>query len=309
MNYYEVLGVQPGASNAEIKKRYYHLAKQYHPDKANGDEEKAKHFLKIQEAYSSLMNKDSPFDKYHGYSDDEIFNQFYEMFGFEFPEVGVNNFENSAHEKESNTQEVHISIEEYLNGTCKRIEVGTTSDCVSCSGTGIFNHNVNTRVCAACQGTGFDSTMPIFTCNVCRGKGYNVIKNVSCNCCDGKGMITRHRCISVTIEKLAQHGHVITEDGFEFIINHAFSNKICNRRLIVPQDIGIVKWLCGGIIMITVYDGKTICFKSSGAFDLNRRYALSDDVLVEFKLNINSKHIDTLKKLNPVFRKIFKITG
>ena len=54
MNYYDVLGVQPGASDAEIKKKYHKLAKEYHPDKANGDEEKEKQFLKIQEAYSSL---------------------------------------------------------------------------------------------------------------------------------------------------------------------------------------------------------------------------------------------------------------
>ena len=307
MNYYEVLGVQPGASAAEIKKRYYHLAKQYHPDKANGDEAKAKHFLKIQEAYSFLMNKDSPTEKYYSYSEEELFDQFYEMFGFEFSGFGVNNFENSAYENEE--QEVQISIKEYLNGTCKPIEVSTTSDCIICSGTGIHDHHVNTRVCAACKGTGFDSAMPIFTCNSCRGKGYNVINNVPCNCCEGKGMITSKKSISIKVSKLAQHGDVFVEDGIKFIINHTFSNKISNGRLIVSHDIGIVKWLCGGIMMITVYDGEAICFKSSGAFDLNRRYAISDDVLVEFKLSINSRHIDILKKLNPVFRKIFKLTA
>ncbi|CAG7720055.1 unnamed protein product, partial [Allacma fusca] len=51
--YYEVLGVSPTASAAEIKKKYYALAMQYHPDKNSSAEAEGK-FKKISEAYQVL---------------------------------------------------------------------------------------------------------------------------------------------------------------------------------------------------------------------------------------------------------------
>src|SRR3989344_5455302 len=53
-NYYEVLGVQKGASSEEIKKAFYKLAHKYHPDKG-GDEKK---FKEINEAYQVLSDKE-----------------------------------------------------------------------------------------------------------------------------------------------------------------------------------------------------------------------------------------------------------
>ena len=57
---------------------------------------------------------------------------------------------------------------------------------------------------------------------------------------------------------------------------------------------------------VSIPDGERIRFESSGAFDLGRRYTVSNDVIVEFKLLINSKHINILKRLNPVFKNIFQ---
>ena len=301
MNYYEVLGVQPGASDAEIKKKYHKLAKEYHPDKANGDEEKEKQFLKIQEAYSSLTNKDGMFRGFDGYSDDVIFQQFSDMFGFEFPSTGMNQATDV-----DNEYEVQISIEEYLNGASKPIQVSTTSTCDSCSGTGIRDHQVNTRVCAAGHGTGFDSAIPIFTCSVCRGKRFVVTNHIRCNRCEGEGFLIQYEDIAITIPRLTRQGHIIVKEGFKFKINHAFSNAIDNGRVIIIQDVSILKWLCGGDIMVKIHDGERIAFRSTGAFDLGRRYKVSKDVLVEFKLVINSKHTNMLRQLNPVFKNIFQ---
>ncbi|MEX2368976.1 MAG: DnaJ domain-containing protein, partial [Candidatus Paceibacterota bacterium] len=54
-DYYNILGVDKGASQSEIKKAYRKKAHVHHPDKSNGDEEE---FKRISEAYSVLSDED-----------------------------------------------------------------------------------------------------------------------------------------------------------------------------------------------------------------------------------------------------------
>ena len=53
-DYYEVLGLQKGASEEEIKKAYRKLAKQYHPDLHPGDKEAEAKFKEVNEAAQVL---------------------------------------------------------------------------------------------------------------------------------------------------------------------------------------------------------------------------------------------------------------
>ena len=55
-NHYEVLGVRRGASKKEIKKKFYELAKKYHPDVNNDDSDAEAKFKRINEAYSVLTS-------------------------------------------------------------------------------------------------------------------------------------------------------------------------------------------------------------------------------------------------------------
>ncbi|MGA0961144.1 MAG: DnaJ domain-containing protein, partial [Sedimenticolaceae bacterium] len=57
-DYYEVLGVQKNASEAELKKAYRRLAMKYHPDRNTGDEAKEaeKKFKEAKEAYEVLTD-------------------------------------------------------------------------------------------------------------------------------------------------------------------------------------------------------------------------------------------------------------
>ncbi|MBX8466338.1 DnaJ C-terminal domain-containing protein [Deinococcus sp. RIT780] len=65
-DYYDVLGVSRGASEADIKSAYRRLAKQYHPDKNAGDEKAAERFKEIGEAYAVLSDpeKRQVFDQF-----------------------------------------------------------------------------------------------------------------------------------------------------------------------------------------------------------------------------------------------------
>ena len=55
-DYYEVLGLQKGASEEEIKKAFRKMAMKYHPDKNPGDKEAEEKFKEVNEAYSVLSD-------------------------------------------------------------------------------------------------------------------------------------------------------------------------------------------------------------------------------------------------------------
>jgi curved DNA-binding protein CbpA len=57
-NYYEILSISRNASQSEVKKAYYKLAKQYHPDRNPGDPTAEKKFQNISEAYEVLGDED-----------------------------------------------------------------------------------------------------------------------------------------------------------------------------------------------------------------------------------------------------------
>jgi len=108
--YYETLGVKRDASSAEIKKAYYKLAKQYHPDKVSGDnvakvDEYTEKFKKISEAYTILsdeekrklydeMGKDG-LNETGGIDPRDIFSHLFNGGGFSFG--GFNPFNSANH--------------------------------------------------------------------------------------------------------------------------------------------------------------------------------------------------------------------
>jgi len=55
-DYYKVLSVSKNATQAEIKKAYKRLAKQYHPDRNQGDKAAENRFKEVSEAYQTLSD-------------------------------------------------------------------------------------------------------------------------------------------------------------------------------------------------------------------------------------------------------------
>ena len=56
-DYYDVLGIKKGASEAEIKKAYRKLAMKHHPDRNKEDEKAQEKLQEINEAYDTLKDE------------------------------------------------------------------------------------------------------------------------------------------------------------------------------------------------------------------------------------------------------------
>ena len=164
-DYYEILGIDKSASQAEIKKAYRKQAIKYHPDKNPDNAEAEAKFKEAAEAYEVLSdeNKKARYDQFGhqafegaggfgggGMNMDDIFSQFGDIFGGAFGGGGFSGFGGGfgggqRRVKGSNLRvRLKLTLEEIANGVEKKIKVkrkvqapGTTyKTCTTCNGTG-----------------------------------------------------------------------------------------------------------------------------------------------------------------------------
>lgn len=157
-DYYEVLGVEKGASEDEIKKAYRKLAKANHPDLHPGDKECEERFKEINEAYEVLSDPDkrakydqfghaafdpsaggpggAGFGGFGGFGDifGDIFGGgFGDIFGGGF---GGGQTQRSGPRRGENLRvRLNITFEEAAFGCEKEINVGRVEQCPDCKGT------------------------------------------------------------------------------------------------------------------------------------------------------------------------------
>ncbi len=221
-DFYEVLGVEKGASDEEIKKAYRKQAKKFHPDLHPGDAEAEKNFKEAAEAYEVLSDKEkrSRYDQFGHAGVDPNFgagggNPFGGGFGgfggFDFGDLGdiLGGFgfggfgsgrgRNSNAPRQGSDVEVRVvlSFEEAAKGCKKTVKVTRIEDCDECSGSGAAK-GTSPVTCAKCRGTGRitrQQRTPLgvmqtqTACDVCGGSG-KTIEN-PCKRCQGKGKIRR----------------------------------------------------------------------------------------------------------------------
>jgi molecular chaperone DnaJ len=239
-DYYEVLGVDKNASDADIKKAYRKLAKQYHPDVNPGDKEAEARFKEINEAYEVLsdpkkrsqydhfghagFDSNGGFSGFGGFGDfsnfdfggiGDIFETFFGGTGF-----GRTGRSRNAPQKGSDLKySMEISFEEAAFGVKKEILVNRMEKCSNCSGSGA-RPGTSPSTCTHCNGTGqvqikqstpFGQFVNIKTCDVCRGEG-KVVTN-PCPSCNGKGKVRRKTRIEVNIPAGIDDGQTISLRG------------------------------------------------------------------------------------------------
>lgn len=222
-DYYELLGLQKGATDVEIKKAYRTLAMKYHPDRNPGNAEAELKFKEVTEAYEVLKDsqKRAAYDRYgHAAFAQGAGAGGFGGFNFDFgggAGAGFGSiFEDIFSEfmggaRRSRQQEgvrgadirydLEITLEEAYKGLTKEIEIQTAVKCEDCHGTGAAEGS-KAETCDTCHGTGRVRRQAGFfieerTCPTCNGTG-KVIKN-PCKKCGGTGKISQKKVLEVTI--------------------------------------------------------------------------------------------------------------
>lgn len=228
-DYYRVLGVERGASDAEIKRAFRKLAQQWHPD-VSQDAAAQERFKEINEAYQVLSDPqrrqaydmfgaagvgggfgaaDAGFGGFGGFGD--IFDAF---FGGAGGAAGAARRGRPAVGSDLR-YDLRISFEESVTGVEKEIEFPVLGRCDTCGGSGA-QAGTSPVTCSQCNGRGevravrqtmLGQMVNVTTCPRCRGEGR--IVESPCATCKGDGRTERRQTLRVTIPPGIDEGHQI----------------------------------------------------------------------------------------------------
>ncbi|MDO4942054.1 MAG: molecular chaperone DnaJ [Lachnospiraceae bacterium] len=239
-DYYEVLGVSKGATEAEIKRAYRKVAKKYHPDMNPGDKEAEAKFKEATEAYEVLSDsqKRSQYDQFghaafdqnggfgggaggfggFDFSGGDMGDIFGDLFGGMFgggSRAKRNGPTQGAHVRAG----VRVTFEEAVFGCTKELEITLKDECETCHGTGA-KPGTSPETCPKCGGRGqivytqqsmFGTVQNVQTCPECGGSG-KVIRQ-KCTKCGGTGYESKRKKIQVTVPAGIDNGQSIRIRG------------------------------------------------------------------------------------------------
>ena len=213
-DYYEVLGVDNGASDAEIKKAFRRIAMKCHPDRNPDDKAAEEKFKEAQEAYEILGDEDkkSAYDRFgHAGVDGNsgggggggagFGDVFGDVFGDIFGGGGGRGGRSGPARGSDLRYDLQLDLEDAVKGKTVQIDVPTMSACNTCDGTGA-RKGTSPITCDTCGGVGQVRMSQGFfsvqqTCPKCHGRG-QIIPD-PCGVCHGQGVIEERKTLSVKI--------------------------------------------------------------------------------------------------------------
>ncbi|HEX7031582.1 MAG TPA: molecular chaperone DnaJ [Nitrososphaera sp.] len=237
-DYYEVLGLQKGASKEEIKNAYRKLALQYHPDrnKDKGAEEK---FKEISEAYAVLSDdeKRKRYDTYGHVGQEEVFRGSEANFDEIFRDMGFGGFRDifeqffggggrrggffgedlfgfgGRRKGRDIIYDMELTLEDVLRGRKEEVDVPRMGRCGQCGGSGAAP-GTNLRKCTVCDGQGqtrrvysqnrFSTFVTLEPCRTCQGRGQIIER--PCSNCKGEGRARQVKRVKLEIPPGVEDG-------------------------------------------------------------------------------------------------------
>lgn len=239
-DYYEVLGVERGGSQEDIKKAYRKMAVKFHPDKNPGDKEAEEKFKEVGEAYEALSDpqKRAAYDQYGhsafdrtrgGFGQGRGFHDPFEIFrevfsggassgGSIFEDLfgGGGRSDPTGPQRGSDLRyDMEISFEEAVRGTEKEISLTKLETCDHCHGSGAETGS-GRKQCPTCHGRGqVVMARGIFsiaqTCPRCKGAGQIIDK--PCKTCSGEGRREKNSKVKLRIPAGVDTGARLRSSG------------------------------------------------------------------------------------------------
>lgn len=286
-DYYEVLGVERGADEKELKKAYRRVAMKFHPDRNPDDKEAEDKFKEANEAYEVLSDaqKRAAYDQYGhrgvegmagGGGGGQGFGNFSDIFGDVFGDIfgGGGGRGRSGPSRGSDLRyTLDLDLESAVKGTTVKIKVPTLVACEPCDGSGA-KKGTKASTCTTCGGVGQVRMQQGFfsvqqTCPNCRGRG--TIITDPCTSCHGQGRIEETRTLSVKVPagvdtgdriRLAGEGEAGEAGGPAgdlYVQVHVKEHSIFERdgrNLYCEVPISFVDAALGGELEVPTLDGR-----------------------------------------------------
>lgn len=230
-DYYEVLGVDKGASKEEIKKSYRKLAREYHPD-VNKDEGAEDKFKEAKEAYETLSNeqKRAQYDQFGhagasgqgfgGFGGGQGASGFEDIFDMFFGGGGGRTRDPNAPQQGADIQYTMVlNFKEAIFGKETEISIPKEEDCDTCHGSGA-KPGTKAKTCSYCKGSGqlnteqdtpFGRVVNRRVCHHCQGSGKIIPEK--CHTCRGSGRVKKQRKIQISIPAGIDHGQQMRVAG------------------------------------------------------------------------------------------------
>ncbi|BGP16528.1 hypothetical protein JCM10213_001134 [Rhodosporidiobolus nylandii] len=292
---YDLLGVAPGATEADLKKAYRKLALKLHPDKNPnaGDQ-----FKEVSHAYEVLSDPDKRqiYDQYGeeglsgggpggmgGMDPQDLFSQLFGGGGGFFGGGGGRGGRPQGPRKGKDlVHRIKVSLEDLYKGKTSKLALQKHILCGKCKGKGGKEGAVKT--CGSCKGQGVKIVLrqlgPMVQqiqqpCGDCNGEGEIINPKDRCKDCNGKKIVNERKVLEVHIDRGMKEGQTITfageadqapgvEPGDVVIVIEEKPHDVFKRKgddLFAEVEIDLLTALAGGAFSIPHLDDRALLVK------------------------------------------------